>query len=115
MSALAKAHYSASILFTGHSLGGALATFAAIDVKERLPNLANSMKLYTFGSPRTGNQGWADYVMKIYAPSTNLFRVVHGNDIVPHLPNLWQDFNHVGTEVWYPGRGLELSYNICGN
>jgi predicted lipase len=54
ISALAKIHTSASILFTGHSLGGALATFAAMDVKETL-GLSNSLKLYTFGSPRTGN------------------------------------------------------------
>jgi Lipase (class 3) len=31
-----------------------LATFAAIDIKEKL-SPSNALKLYTFGSPRTGN------------------------------------------------------------
>ena len=109
---MAKIYTSASILFTGHSLGGALATFAAVDVKETL-GLANGLKLYTFGSPRTGNQAWGDYVMKLFP--ANLFRVVHGYDIVPHLPNIWEGFSHVGTEVWYPGRGLETATKTCAN
>jgi hypothetical protein len=112
--ALAKAHPTASILFTGHSLGAALATFAAMDVKERLA-LHNSMKLYTFGSPRTGNQAWADYVMKLYPASTSLFRIVHGKDMVPHLPKRWMDFTHVGTEIWYPRSDLAASYMTCAN
>jgi hypothetical protein len=53
--------------------------------------------------------------MKLYPPSTNLFRVVHAKDIVPHLPNTWQDFAHVGTEVWYPNAGLDLIFKTCPN
>ena len=61
IAALSKAHPSATILFTGHSLGGALATFAAVDFKEKGIS-PNTMYVYTYGSPRTGNQAWADYV-----------------------------------------------------
>ena len=45
---------TASLIFTGHSLGGALATFAAVDVKEET-GTANPIVMYTYGSPRTGN------------------------------------------------------------
>ncbi len=73
-------HPTASILFTGYSLGGALATFAAVDVKENF-NLTNrEVLLYTFGSPRIGNQAWADYVMKLFPGNETLFRVVNGKD-----------------------------------
>jgi predicted lipase len=114
VSALVKKYPSASILFTGHSLGGAMATFAAMDVKEKL-GLSNFMMLYTFGSPRTGNKAWADYVMKLYAPSTNLFRIVHGKDMVPYLPQRLLDFTHVGTEIWYPRSDLSSTYKTCEN
>jgi pimeloyl-ACP methyl ester carboxylesterase len=58
------------IVFTGHSLGAGIATLAAIDTRENLqiaknyPNLNNldaiSMKIRTFGSPRVGNQQFAN-------------------------------------------------------
>jgi len=51
----------ASLLITGHSLGGALATFASVDIMEQI-EFYNPISMYTFGSPRTGNQAWSDYV-----------------------------------------------------
>lgn len=46
-------HSNASILVTGHSLGGALATLAAVDIKLHMPSL--QVDFYTLGSPRVGN------------------------------------------------------------
>jgi len=51
------------VYVTGHSLGGAAATFCAIDVVLELKtslgysddDLARSVIIYTFGSPRVGN------------------------------------------------------------
>ena len=86
-------HPNASLLFTGHSLGAALATFAAVDVKEEL-NPKGQAYFYTFGSPRTGNVAFTDYVAAQYP---NYFRVVHAADTVPHLPMTEVGFNHVGT------------------
>jgi hypothetical protein len=100
-------------MFTGYSLGAALTTFAAVDIKERL-GVKNKMIIYNFGGPRTGNQQWADYVMKLY-PKGHFFRVVHGWDFASHFPLREQGFSHAGTEVWYPGRGLELAHKICHN
>ena len=51
---LLEAKEYASLLITGHSLGGALATFAAVDIMEQI-ELYSPISIYTFGSPRTGN------------------------------------------------------------
>ena len=77
-------------------------------MKERL-SAKNKMTIYNFGSPRTGNQQWADYVMKLY-DKEQFYRVVHGQDFATHTPLPVQNFYHAGTEVWYPGRGLELAH-----
>ena len=80
-------------------------------MKEKLA-VKNKMIIYNFGSPRTGNQQWTDHVMKLYHRG-HFFRVVHGWDFASHLPLPVQNFYHAGTEVWYPGRGLELTHKIC--
>ena len=54
VSALLKEHPSASILVTGHSLGAALATHAAVDIKRSL-NPTQKVTFYSYGSPRVGN------------------------------------------------------------
>ena len=82
-------------------------------MKERLA-VKNKMVIYNFGSPRTGNPRWTDYVMKLF-PRGYFFRVTHRWDIVSHTPLAVQNFNHAGTEVWYPGRSLELTHKICYN
>lgn len=110
---LLSQHPAASILITGHSLGAALATFAAVDIKEQL-NPAHKIYFYTFGSPRTGNQAFSDHIMKLY-PSGEYYRVVHAQDIVPHLPMTQFGFNHGGNEVWYLNAGTQLDHKICIN
>jgi hypothetical protein len=65
-----------TLWFTGHSLGGALATIAGY-------RLRDTGALYTFGSPRVGNVAFA------YAFSSRRLphhRVVHRHDIIPCLP-----------------------------
>ena len=51
-----------TILLTGHSLGGALATLAAYDIRRELNVPRCSIVCYTFGAPRVGNYTFAhDY------------------------------------------------------
>ena len=42
-----------AVVFTGHSLGGALANLFAINFRQKYPG--KEVKLYTFGQPRVGN------------------------------------------------------------
>jgi len=44
-----------STVFVGHSLGGAMAVHAAVDVIMSRFWAINSMKVYTYGHPRVGN------------------------------------------------------------
>jgi len=73
-------------IFTGHSLGGALATLAALDAStsKKIPVTSGSSPyLITYGSPRVGNYYFA---MSVNTIIPVMFRVTHYNDIVPHVP-----------------------------
>lgn len=53
-------------LLAGHSLGGALATLAAYDIRQSLVSQGQQQQVvvvcYSFGAPRTGNHAFArDY------------------------------------------------------
>jgi len=82
------------VYVTGHSLGAAVATLAAADLYTLTPDLT----LYTFGSPRVGDLAFATYFDKI-VPDT--YRIVHGQDLVPHIPQRFLGFRHVSREIWY--------------
>lgn len=64
-----------TIIFTGHSAGGAGAKRATYDFKY------DSACLYTFGSPRVGNR-----IFEIYCKRVPHYRVINGNDLVTNLP-----------------------------
>lgn len=53
-------YQDAQITVTGHSLGGALAVFCALDLEQIYGNI----NLYTFGCPRVGNTAFAKYQEK---------------------------------------------------
>lgn len=109
---LLSAHPSAKLMITGHSLGGALATFAALDIKKRI-NPSNQLNFYTFGSPRTGNQAFTDYVMQQF-PNGLYKRVTHYTDVVVQVPPRQMGFNHAGNEIWYYNSD-GLQYSVCEN
>ena len=86
-----------NILFTGHSLGGAVATLFAFDIcYYNLPYQIYS--LITFGSPRVGNDAFSNYMSNCEIDST---RVTHYYDIVPHVPEEFLGYEHITQEVWY--------------
>ena len=83
------------VYFTGHSLGGALATIAAA----RRPPRA----LYTFGSPRVGN---AEFVARLSCP---VFRLVHGTDLVTEVPTEEPlRYRHAGDRIHIAGEAPPL-------
>jgi hypothetical protein len=73
------------VIFTGHSLGGALATLAMVDFVQQGILPANFVQLVTFGSPRVGNPEWSQYFQSTFEQWQTI-RVVNQRDIVPHLP-----------------------------
>ena len=66
----------------GHSLGGALATLNADYLSSRH---AAEVKLYTFGSPRTGDFFFSRSLSERVTPR-NMYRVHHRSDPVPKIP-----------------------------
>ncbi|RIB11482.1 Alpha/Beta hydrolase protein [Gigaspora rosea] len=80
------------LVVTGHSLGGALASFAALDLKQSGANPC----LYTYGEPRIGNTVFASFM---YKTLDTMRRVVNQADEVPHLiPRV--DYIHHQGEIW---------------
>ena len=85
------------VFVTGHSLGGALAILAALELKRQKFDIA---QVYTFGQPRVGNAAFKRLYEWSLGAAT--FRVVHEEDIVarlPHLPQFTDPYRHVAVEV----------------
>ncbi|KAG2016286.1 lipase [Coprinopsis cinerea AmutBmut pab1-1] len=86
-----------TIVVTGHSLGGAVASMAAISLKAALPNAP--LKLYTYGQPRVGNAAFASLVESRVGVN-NIFRTVHTYDGVPTVLFKALGYRHFATEYW---------------
>ncbi|CAJ0960506.1 unnamed protein product, partial [Mesorhabditis belari] len=97
-----------NIVVTGHSLGGAMATIAANFLKI---NYDLDLQLMTFGEPRVGDQAFADDHDARFGSST--FRVTHHNDIGPHIPPQFVNFQHHTTEIWYNNDMTTADYSTC--
>jgi hypothetical protein len=78
-----------TIVTTGHSLGGGVATMAAPLLGELLPT--KTVECITFGSPRVGGKEFFEFYHKYVDRSV---RIINENDPVPHLP-FWEPFIHV--------------------
>ena len=85
-----------SITFTGHSLGGAVATIAALDVQYNITqHTEQPIELFTFGAPRVGNQALIEsFIRRV----PNCYRFIYGWDIVTRVPRQWQGYEHVPQE-----------------
>jgi triacylglycerol lipase len=84
--------------FTGHSLGGAMATICAgrCFLSDACPN---PVELYTYGSPRVGNKRFVNFVKLTH------YRWVHNNDIVTRVPPPWMGYRHTGIEMYLDRNG----------
>ncbi|KAI8919839.1 Alpha/Beta hydrolase protein [Powellomyces hirtus] len=93
----ARANYAVTVV--GHSLGGAIATLASIDLKDFLGN-KNTVNAYTFGAPRVGNEAFAKWVDSL--PIT-ISRITALHDPIPTVPRReWYPLNyqHANTEFY---------------
>ncbi|XP_022740878.1 lipase-like [Durio zibethinus] len=94
------------IIVTGHSMGGAMASFCALDLT--VNHEAKNVQVMTFGQPRIGNAAFASYYGNLVP---NTIRVTKDHDIVPHLPPYYSYFpqktyHHFPREVWLYNLGL---------
>ena len=99
---------ASTILFTGHSLGAAMAELAAIDIKINNPTF--NVASYTQGTPRVGNPAFSALYTQLIDAS---FREIHYHDIVPHLPPELLGFAHAPMEIWFD-EAFD-SYNYCNS
>eukprot|EP00553_Chaetoceros_curvisetus_P004485 CAMPEP_0204613948 /NCGR_PEP_ID=MMETSP0717-20131115/1837_1 /ASSEMBLY_ACC=CAM_ASM_000666 /TAXON_ID=230516 /ORGANISM="Chaetoceros curvisetus" /LENGTH=441 /DNA_ID=CAMNT_0051626531 /DNA_START=155 /DNA_END=1480 /DNA_ORIENTATION=- len=83
------------IFTTGHSLGAANADLTAVAMKMQ-PEWKDELIVgVNFGSPKTGNTAWVEYVNAV--EGLGIWRVVNGYDLVPRLPGI--RFHHIGHTV----------------
>lgn len=91
------------ILFTGHSLGGALAVNAALECKAQ----DVAYRIITFGAPRVG--GWC--LQALLAPYCT--RVVARGDKVPRLPFAWVPWRPWAS-YWPVGKAIKRGIYLPG-
>ncbi|KAA8548509.1 hypothetical protein F0562_000224 [Nyssa sinensis] len=108
-----KLYGNFTVMVTGHSMGGAMASFCGLDLA--LINEARDVQVMTFGQPRIGNAAFASYYSQLVP---NTIRVTNEHDIVPHLPPYYyyfpqKTYHHFPREVWLYNIGLgSLVYTV---
>jgi hypothetical protein len=86
-----------TLVITGHSLGGAVATLAALDLKGQGYKVHS---LYAFGCPRVGDEEFKKVYGNAGIPT---FRFVNAFDIVPRIPTI--GYVHVGLPLFLSDKG----------
>lgn len=90
-----------SIIFTGHSLGGALATLAASKLQ------SHCQKLVTIGAPAIGNAEFVSSTEK--ALTGKMARYVNCCDVVSRVPFSFMGFRHLNAELYINKDGIPSS------
>jgi triacylglycerol lipase len=97
------------VILTGHSLGGALAILAAIQLRTWMVNVHS---VYTFGAPRVGDpefQKSYDTLPVPGSPFTNLgaatFTLIHDCDLVPRVPGWLAGYRRPGHDEFMSTAG----------
>ena len=92
IAAALRAQPAAPLLFTGHSLGASLALLCAGRALAKF-GLAPAA-VYGFGMPRSGDAGFAARLNAAFGD--RVYRLAHGEDMVPSVPPARLGFCHVG-------------------
>jgi triacylglycerol lipase len=104
-----------SVLFTGHSLGAAMATLGAAE----LAMGATPVHLYTFGCPRVGDPAFAAWAFgRMQGGGNSAVRMRRQKDIVPAIPPRSVGYVHLPQEVWNKhldsaGHATNDSFFVC--
>lgn len=97
VTALHNANPSFTIVVVGHSLGGALTTFCALQLKGSIPGIV--LQVYSYGEPRVGSSLYANFVDNQLGTG-NIFRTTHTTDAVPQLIPKTYVYQHHSTEYF---------------
>lgn len=87
-------HPGYGVVVTGHSLGGAVATLAGAYLRRA----GVPADVYTYGSPRVGNEAFAAFAST--QSGGDNYRLTHSDDPVPRLPPLVMGYRHLTSEYW---------------
>ncbi|KAJ7239417.1 alpha/beta-hydrolase [Mycena haematopus] len=100
LAAQRQLHPGHRLVVVGHSMGGALATLAAVSLLQLFPAspVMDQTHTYSYGAPRTGNEVFAAYVNAEFG--ARAFRVVHTDDGVPTMIPTSLGYHHHGIEYW---------------
>ncbi|KAJ4727273.1 Phospholipase A1 [Melia azedarach] len=79
-----------SLTITGHSLGAALATLAAYDIKTHF-NRVPMVSVISFGGPRVGNKRFRQQIEK---RGTKILRIVNSDDLITKVPGFVVDHDN---------------------
>lgn len=86
------------LVFTGHSLGGAVALLTAARVACMFDLL--EIECFTFGAPMVGGETWRDWFDK--RPNLVHHRYDNNNDVIPKLKSLMaMGYVHVGNRHYF--------------
>lgn len=85
---------SFGVVVTGHSLGAAMALLTSLDL---LSDGVSGLRMFNYGCPFVGNSAFSDYAAQRI---TDLNRVTHLKDIVPHIPPSSFGYEQTAGE-WY--------------
>jgi len=91
------------VIFTGHSMGGALAMIAAMTFDNTVGNVI------TFGQPRVGNGAFAEIYRKLLGDKTT--RVINGLDVICLSPLWLMGYRHAGKHVVFIDAAGEVLVN----
>jgi len=98
-----------SVHVVGHSLGAAIALLVGQDLARlapgTMPQLTMPVRVRSFSSPRVGNKAFVDAVNAI--STLDNWRLVNGNDEIPHLPPTWMEYEHTDREFWIKKVGVD--------
>ncbi|KAE8349883.1 Mono and diacylglycerol lipase [Aspergillus coremiiformis] len=89
---LTSQHHDYKIVVVGHSLGAAIASLAAADLRTK----GYDAILYAYAAPRVANPALAQFITQ----QGNNYRFTHLDDPVPKLPLLSMDYVHISPEYY---------------
>lgn len=93
-----KLNPSVPCYVSGHSLGAAIATLAAIDIAVNVPRLKKQVQLYTYASPRVGDPVFAREHNRSIPNSYRVVNLADAITLVPFTVFFKTEYVHVGEE-----------------